>query len=703
MVTPSQLRDRYRIIQVLEQRDLGTTYLAEDTQNPLNQRCVIQQFLAVRSNEVSKEWIETQAYQAIKIWENLKRANALIPELYTYFEDNGTLYLVYEWVDGISLKENVQIEGVWNQVKVYRFLKKLLPTLCSIHDQKLLHRNLTSDNIRLRRSNGEPVLLNFNSFLSTSTIASVYEFGDRTRVTAVATSGFMPPEQERGKPVYASDVYSLGFIAIYLLTGKLPHKFQEDPHTGEVFWYHDVPDLNSDFTSILRTATALRGHDRYQTAADFLQALEQIPESSLSPSDSDIDFNDPEFWEERLSVDPDAIDDDDQSTSNIVSRPSLHSASSNDTTNDNSDSNIYSINLPELTSLPSPPLPPPSPPLPPPSPPLPPPSPPLPPYGPTINTQRPTPQPNPTIQSTKVLLPSEPLVTRVKRQIQGFFRALAGFWKKSDPVDCTVFSPATVSPGITFAVQVFTHRPEQTDVAKAIATDIDPNATRRGFKSLEINVKRGSRLTLCLHIPGLDIDNPVEYLVWNGRAASVLFGVTVPAEASLGNYIGTLMVSHNQIPIGHVKFMVEVSAGTQSPQAVQPLGDVARRYHKAFISYASKDRTEVLKRVQMLAQMKIDYFQDVLHLEPGDRWEKELYRHIDTSDLFLLFWSSSAKESRWVMKEVQYAIARKRGNELAAPEIIPVIIEGPPPVAPPPELAHLHFNDHLIYFMDHSR
>ena len=39
------------------------------------------------------------------------------------------------------------------------------------------------------------------------------------------------------------------------------------------------------------------------------------------------------------------------------------------------------------------------------------------------------------------------------------------------------------------------------------------------------------------------------------------------------------------------------------------------------------------------------------------------------------------------------------GDDGAPPEIIPVPIEGPPPVAPPPELAHLHFNDRLLYFM----
>ena len=43
---------------------------------------------------------------------------------------------------------------------------------------------------------------------------------------------------------------------------------------------------------------------------------------------------------------------------------------------------------------------------------------------------------------------------------------------------------------------------------------------------------------------------------------------------------------------------------------------------------------------------------------------------------------------------------RNGGSELAPPEILPVIIEGPPPIEAPPELAHLHMNDRMIYFME---
>jgi len=55
-----------------------------------------------------------------------------------------------------------------------------------------------------------------------------------------------------------------------------------------------------------------------------------------------------------------------------------------------------------------------------------------------------------------------------------------------------------------------------------------------------------------------------------------------------------------------------------------------------------------------------------------------------------------------VMEEVKYALGRKRDDEFAPPEIHPVIIEGPPVPQPPAELAHLHFNDRVIYFMSNA-
>ncbi|MEH2283794.1 MAG: toll/interleukin-1 receptor domain-containing protein [Nostoc sp.] len=269
-----------------------------------------------------------------------------------------------------------------------------------------------------------------------------------------------------------------------------------------------------------------------------------------------------------------------------------------------------------------------------------------------------------------------------------------------DLVDCSVFSPSSITPDDMFLVQVFVHLPEQVEFAKQSAQQFDPDAKQLGARSLGVPIKRGSVLTFNLSIPKLEVDEPIQQLSWNGRADSIQFGVTVPADITQKTVIGTVTVSQNTIPLGHLKFKLSIipsaSSTSKDPQLV---GEVARHYRKAFVSYSSKDRIEVLKRVQGLAVSGITVFQDILNLEPGDRWEQELYRNIDECDLFLLFWSTAAKESPWVLKEVLYALERQGSDGLRSPEIIPVIIEGPPLVPPPPELQDLHFNDKLLYLM----
>ncbi len=269
----------------------------------------------------------------------------------------------------------------------------------------------------------------------------------------------------------------------------------------------------------------------------------------------------------------------------------------------------------------------------------------------------------------------------------------------ADLVDCTVFAPPRVPLGQSVLIQVFVHLPEQAAEAKQLAREFDDRAERRGFQSLEAEVERGSCLTIQLILPGLRVAEPARRLTWRGRTTSVQFEAAAPAGLRPGPVIGTALVSQQGEPIGHIKFKLELTPPEAVAAPAAPLGHDARRYELVFISYSSQDRAEVLKRVQMLKRLKVRCFQDVLDLEPGDRWEEELYRHIDRSDLFLLFWSRAAKGSAWVMREVKYALRRQGERAGGLPEVVPVVLEGPPIPAPPPELQHLHFNDQILSFL----
>jgi len=271
-----------------------------------------------------------------------------------------------------------------------------------------------------------------------------------------------------------------------------------------------------------------------------------------------------------------------------------------------------------------------------------------------------------------------------------------------DSVMCSVFTPPAAYIGGNILVQVFAHLVDDSEAVKRIAAEFDEQSKRLASKLLTNEVRRNAKLTFCISMPGLEIDEPVQELVWCGQPDVVQFGVHVPKDLNEREIVGTIYVSQNGVPFGHVKFLLRIGeASALAPANTKPEKSSSwKRYEYAFISYAAEDRTEVLKRVQMLPRFHIDFFQDLLTLEPGDQWEDLIFENIDRSDVFFLFWSTAARNSEWVMNEIRHALKRKGIDRLARPEIVPVMIEGPPPVPPPAELQDIHFNDRFMYFMN---
>ena len=269
-----------------------------------------------------------------------------------------------------------------------------------------------------------------------------------------------------------------------------------------------------------------------------------------------------------------------------------------------------------------------------------------------------------------------------------------------EDVSSSVFAPRRAACGEGFLVQVFAHLPGEAPVAlKGRAIEAEPRAERVGGDLLDQPIKRGTTLTFILSMKGLEIDEPQQSRIWRGRTIGVQFGVTVPKDFQPCSMYGLLVVTAETIPIGHFRFAFEVvEPGGFSAEKPDYIGALTR-YQHAFISYAHQDRAEVLKRVQMLNLLKEKFFQDFISLEPGQPWEPAIREAIDRSDVIFLFWSKAASASTEVRKEVLYAEARRHGDENAAPAILPVIIEGPPPPSPPAELNFLHFDDKFSYWI----
>ncbi len=273
MMTPTQLNHRYQVIQVLASGGFGETYLAEDTQMPSKRKCVIKQLKPVEHNPQIYQLVQERFQREAALLEELSDGKNQIPQLYAYFTNDEQFYLIQEYIEGDTLTKKLQKEGILTEALVKEILINILPVLDYIHGKRIVHRDIKPDNILIRHSDGKPVLIDFGAVKEAmQTVVAVSE--NSTRSIVIGTPGFMPSEQSAGRPVYSSDLYSLGLTAIYLLTGKIPQEFATNPSTGEIIWREYASNITPCFAAVLDKAIQSHPRDRFATAKQMLQALQ---------------------------------------------------------------------------------------------------------------------------------------------------------------------------------------------------------------------------------------------------------------------------------------------------------------------------------------------------------------------------------------------------------------------------------------------
>ena len=268
-------------------------------------------------------------------------------------------------------------------------------------------------------------------------------------------------------------------------------------------------------------------------------------------------------------------------------------------------------------------------------------------------------------------------------------------WFARDNVQFTLTGPPALAPGEPHALLFWVHLEEQR------ATVLLRAASELGLSSSELSVnsegpyplERGSRLSVRMTIAGLNCADDHKWITWTGEIGKTTFIVDVPAGTAEGMHIGSVSIRFNDCEIARMSFLVRVGAAAAG---VQQIPSTTTAHRKAFASYASQDRVEVLGRVQgMEAAWKgLDVFVDVMSLRSGQSWELELVKHISEADVFYLFWCHHARASEWVTKEWRLALQAK-GLDF----IDPVPLESPTDAPPPPELAAKHFNDPVLAFI----
>ncbi len=267
------LRNRYQVIQPLGKGGFGATFLAQDMSLPGRPNCVVKQLrptaTSARILEMARELFQREAKTLGKIGDHPQ-----IPRLIDYFIVGKQFYLVQEYVDGYTLKQEVKEKGIFDEAQAKKFLREIIPILDYIHSQEVIHRDIKPANILRRRIDQNLVLIDFGAVKDQVNQATMMGTGETAFTNfAIGTSGFAPPEQMALRPVYASDIYAVGMTCVYLMTGKSPNSFESNQITGEILWQPHL-DVSDSFCSILQRMLEFSVQYRYQSAQDVLRALD---------------------------------------------------------------------------------------------------------------------------------------------------------------------------------------------------------------------------------------------------------------------------------------------------------------------------------------------------------------------------------------------------------------------------------------------
>jgi tRNA A-37 threonylcarbamoyl transferase component Bud32 len=261
------LSGRYKLEAKLGSGGMSTVYLARDT--TLDRQVAVK----VMHREMSEQADQLQRFrQEARAVAKLSHPNVVA--VIDAGEDGGHPYIVFEYVEGETLKQRINRVGALDSQEALAYAIEIARGLTVAHARNMVHRDIKPQNV-LIDAEGRAKLTDFG-------ISRQLEQDGMTATGRVlGTTDYVAPEQAMGHPVdQRSDVYSLGVVLYETLVGQVP--FHADSQVGVAMKHvneelPDVqqrrPELSAAAAMVVERATAKDPDNRYQEVGDLIGDL----------------------------------------------------------------------------------------------------------------------------------------------------------------------------------------------------------------------------------------------------------------------------------------------------------------------------------------------------------------------------------------------------------------------------------------------
>lgn len=262
---------RYEIIKSIGEGGMANVYVGFDT--ILNRKVAIK---VLRGDLATDEKFVRRFQREALSASSLSHPN--IVEMYDVGEDEGTYYIIMEYIEGKTLKQLIKKRGSITLSEAIDIMLQLTDGIAQAHDSYIIHRDLKPQNVMIK-DDGTVKITDFG-------IAVALNSTQLTQTNSVMGSvHYIPPEQASGKgSTIRSDIYAMGILFYELLTGSLPFRGDNAVEIALKQMHDPIPSVRKKNPSIPQSveniilkATAKNPKNRYADSkemhADLLTAL----------------------------------------------------------------------------------------------------------------------------------------------------------------------------------------------------------------------------------------------------------------------------------------------------------------------------------------------------------------------------------------------------------------------------------------------